>query len=258
MTEDETTASRQQGFTLVELSIVLVIIGLVVGGAMVGKDLIRASEIKNIGADIERFEAARNTFRSKYNCLPGDCPFASSLGLGNNGNGNGYINHYAASNEVWLFWRHLSNAGLIGGSYSGLSGPDGGANFDAVVGTNIPGSKISGVGYSLYTPAPAQTSWSPALDGFGKARTLTDTVYIIGGDNPSNFYNTLDGFMSPIDAKTLDDKYDDGLANDGKWRVGSGSAIYNTIGCTSGVMPNYSYTNNGSTFCNVNYWFRSF
>ena len=244
------------GFTLIELSIVMVIIGLVVGGIMVGRTLIRSSEIRSIGSDIERFEAARNTFRTKYNCLPGDCRTASSIGLGNNGNGNGYVDHYAASAEVWLFWKHLGAAGLIEGNYSGIAGPVN--NTDAVIGYNIPGSRISNVGYSLYTGAPTQTSFSPALDGFGQPRALTDTVYIIGNDHPSTEVNTNGGFISPVEAKALDDKYDDGVANDGNWRVTIGSASYNTTGCTSGSAPNYVYTTSSTALCAVNYWFRSF
>lgn len=244
------------GFTLIELSIVLVIIGLVVGGIMVGRTLIRSSEIKSIGTDIERFETARKTFLIKYNCLPGDCRTASSLGLGNNGNGNGYVDHYAASAEVWRFWTHLGNANLISGSYSGLAGPVN--NTDAVIDYNVPGSRIGGVGYSVYTPAPTTTSWSPGLNGFGQARPLTDTVYMIGGDSPPSEVNTNNSFISPVEAKALDDKYDDGLANDGNWRVSIGIASYNSVGCTSGSAPNYSYANDVTVLCNLQFWFRNF
>jgi len=244
------------GFTLIELSIVLVIIGLVVGGIMVGRTLIRASEIKSIGTDIERFEAARNTFRTKYNCLPGDCSSANSLGLGGNGNGNGYIDHYAASNETWRFWTHLGNANLIGGNYTGLAGPD--SNVDALIGINVPASRIDNVGYAIYTPAPTTTSWSPGLNGAGLPRALTDTAYNIGRDDATNGYLTKGGFMSPVEAQALDQKYDDGQANDGNFRVELGSATYNTVGCTSGAAPTYSYTNSSTVLCNLNYWFRSF
>jgi len=245
-----------KGFTLIELSIVLVIIGLVVGGIMVGRSMIRSSEIKSIGADLERFEAARMTFRTKYNCLAGDCSSALSLGLGNNGNGNGYVNHYAASAEVWLFWKHLSNAELITGNYSGLAGPVN--NTDAVTGYNVPSSTIPSVGYSLYTPAPLYTSFSPTLDGYGLSRPVTDSMYIIGTDNPSNEVNTTGGFILSVEAKAFDDKYDDGLANNGKIRTSLGGAATNTVGCTSGAAPNYSYTTSSTALCNLQYWFRNF
>ena len=68
------TASRagQSGFTLIELSIVLVIIGLLVGGVLEGQDLIKAAQIRSTISQFEQFDAAVNTFRTKYNNLPGD------------------------------------------------------------------------------------------------------------------------------------------------------------------------------------------
>ncbi len=247
------------GFTLVEISIVLVVIGLVIGGIMTGRTLIRAAEIKSIGTDIEKFESARMVFRDKYNCIPGDCSSASSIAIGNNGNGDGYVGHYSTGSEHWNFWAHLGNAGLIAGAYSGNNGPDsgGGGSIDAVVGVNVPASRISKVGYSVYTPAPFYTAFSAAL-GYGLERAVTDTAYLVGGDSPSNQFNTMNGFISPVDAKSIDDKYDDGLANDGNIRVSIGGATYNTTGCTSGASPNYSYTGNDAVLCNLQYWFRNF
>lgn len=64
------------GFTLIELSIVLVIIGLIIGGILTGRDLIQASEVRATASDIEKLRTAIYTFKNKYNCLPGDCPNA--------------------------------------------------------------------------------------------------------------------------------------------------------------------------------------
>ena len=63
---------NHSGFTFVELSIVLAIIGLLVGGVLVGRDLIKAAEIRGHVQQIEKYNAAANTFRSKYGGLPGD------------------------------------------------------------------------------------------------------------------------------------------------------------------------------------------
>lgn len=58
--------TRNSAFTLVELSIVLVVIGLIVGSVMAGKDLIRAAELRSIMSDIQKYETANNAFKEKY------------------------------------------------------------------------------------------------------------------------------------------------------------------------------------------------
>src|ERR1700691_433072 len=91
--------ASQSGFTLIELSIVLVIIGLIVGGVLVGQDLIRAAEVRAQISQIEKYNTAVNTFRDKYNALPGDLPptvptqfgFAARAGTAGRGDGNGII-----------------------------------------------------------------------------------------------------------------------------------------------------------------------
>ena len=250
-------AKSSRGFTLIEISIVLVIIGLIIGGIMVGRSMIRSSEIKSIFTDLERFEAARMTFRSKYNCLPGDCSSAVSIGLGNNGDGNGCVNHVSAGNEVWLFWTHLGSAELLSGDYTGVNGP-GAGSADSVIELNVPSSKISGVGYSMASIAPTHSSFSPIYDALGLPRPITDTWYIIGRDNTSTNSYTYGGFISPVEAKAFDVKYDDGLANNGKIRTNLGAAAYNTSGCTSGGVTTYTYANSSSALCNLQYWFHNF
>src|SRR5580658_7858400 len=87
------------GFTLIELSIVLVIIGLIVGGVLAGQDLIRAAAARAQITQIEKYNTAVNTFRGKYNALPGDMNaeaasqlgFPSRPGTYGEGDGNGVI-----------------------------------------------------------------------------------------------------------------------------------------------------------------------
>lgn len=66
-------------FSLVELSIVLVILGLLVGGVVAGQSLIRAAELRSVSTDYQRFLTATLTFRDKYFALPGDFTMASRV-----------------------------------------------------------------------------------------------------------------------------------------------------------------------------------
>ncbi len=84
-------APSRYGFTLIELSLVLVIIGLLVGGVLVGRDLIETASLRAYISQIQKYNAAVNAFKLKYNCVPGDCASASSYSLGSNGNGNSMI-----------------------------------------------------------------------------------------------------------------------------------------------------------------------
>lgn len=81
----------RHGFTLVELSIVLVIVGLLIGGVMVGKDLMSAAGNRAYISQLQKYSTATNAFKLKYDCLPGDCSSATAIGLANNGDGNGFV-----------------------------------------------------------------------------------------------------------------------------------------------------------------------
>lgn len=97
---------KQRGFTLLELSMVVVIIGLIVGGVMIGRDLITSASYRAQISDINKLKAALVSFRLKYNCLPGDCREATRHFVGTvqpqlvtNGNGNRRIEITTASFE---------------------------------------------------------------------------------------------------------------------------------------------------------------
>src|SRR5476649_123700 len=74
--------SSRAGFTLIELSIVLVIIGLIVGGVLTSRDLIAAAQIRAQISQIEKYQTAVNTFRGKYGYLPGDIPNNAATACG--------------------------------------------------------------------------------------------------------------------------------------------------------------------------------
>ena len=78
---------NKSGFTLIELSIVLVIIGLIVGGILVGQDLIKSAEMRNLASQLRQYQVATSTFRGKYNEIPGDMLYINvqAFGLGIDG-----------------------------------------------------------------------------------------------------------------------------------------------------------------------------
>ncbi len=135
--------TNRQGFTLLEISIVLVIISLLIGGILAGEQLIRTARNRSVIKQIEQINTSILTFSIKYDCLPGDCDDATSFFNGvTNGNGNGMIGGYANSEETgtvenWQIWTHLAAAGLIEGSYTGASGA-GHTYRDANIGLNVP------------------------------------------------------------------------------------------------------------------------
>jgi prepilin-type N-terminal cleavage/methylation domain-containing protein len=146
----------QQGFSLVELSIVLVILGLLTGGILGGQALIRAAELRSITTDYDKYKTAVMTFRGKYFAYPGDfgkafdfwgaeagCTDAVMVNAGDpgcNGNGNGVINK---STEDLRAWQHLSMAGLVEGQYDGQD-----ATGSALGGITVPKARVgSGVFY---------------------------------------------------------------------------------------------------------------
>ncbi len=118
------------GFTLIELSIVLVIIGLIVGGILTSQNMIKAAEIRATVTQMEQYSVAANTFRNKYNYLPGDLSgnndtqfgFIARSGVAGHGDGNGVLEGCSASAvgtaavfgcEIGMFWTDLSSSKLI-------------------------------------------------------------------------------------------------------------------------------------------------
>jgi prepilin-type N-terminal cleavage/methylation domain-containing protein len=112
--------TRERGFTLIEIAIVLVIIGLLLGGVLKGQELITGARVRNIIQQQDGVKAAYFGFMDRYRALPGDYLNAATniQGTTTNGDGDGQIETGAAANESVLAWEHLSRAGFINGSYT--------------------------------------------------------------------------------------------------------------------------------------------
>lgn len=121
----------QSGFTLVEIAIVLVIIGLLIGGVLKGREMITNAKIKRVENDFAGVSAAIFAYQDRYGVLPGDDPAASTRFAGtwrgaDNGNGNGNISGgWNSTNngvESRKIWKHLRGAGLIAGPVDNTNG----------------------------------------------------------------------------------------------------------------------------------------
>ncbi|MEW6687765.1 MAG: prepilin-type N-terminal cleavage/methylation domain-containing protein [Pseudomonadota bacterium] len=118
---------RQEGFTLVEIAIVLVIIGLLLGGILKGQEMITQAKIKNIVADFSGVSAAYYGYQDRYRAIPGDDANAATRWTGAiAGNGNGQVagtynnacptTVAAGTPESCLWWDDLRRAGFVSGS----------------------------------------------------------------------------------------------------------------------------------------------
>ena len=137
------------------MSIALVIIALLVGSIVSGRELINIMTVRKIGSRFEEFTAGYHAFKLKYNCIPGDCPHANSVGLGGSGNGNEILSYPPswagaclpgddgggigrARGECQIFWYHLGRADLIQGDYQALGSSYGAEIYNTNVGLYFP------------------------------------------------------------------------------------------------------------------------
>ncbi|VAW76895.1 hypothetical protein MNBD_GAMMA14-1821 [hydrothermal vent metagenome] len=118
--------AKQRGFTLVEIAIVLVIIGLLLGGVLKGQAMIDNSRYKRLVADLDSFRTEVYMFQDRYGALPGDMVNANTRlnASATNGDGNGYVGGgwcNASGIESCLVWSHLRYAGLLSGSPTAIN-----------------------------------------------------------------------------------------------------------------------------------------
>jgi len=225
------------GFTLIEISIVLVLIGLMVGGLLVGADMIKQAALRKQATQIELIESGIQNFRTKYNCYPGDCVDPTIIsGYTYTGNGDGFLEAVWNGDENKGFWLHMALSNMI--NYPLLPHP-------ALVGMTAPVMTLNGNAY---------------INAYGSATHAQNVLEFATPD--------VSGALEVLQISYIDSKADDGLPNSGSIRssgYGNGATtIYdapptfplstaNDSGsdkCISGAVYNTTVTN---TTCNMIY-----
>lgn len=258
--------NSKSAFTLVELSIVLVIIGLIVASVTAGRSLIRAAQIRSLVTAINTVETGINSFNDRYNAIPGDFSNAYAV-FGNgsstvgcttaalcNGSGSGQVDcTMAGSNvqagtvatagigEVYNFFVHLGLAGLIDGSFTGANLPKLKFRNTSMAVRYVDGGGTKGI--------------------FGRAGHVLD-IGLLDGTALLPILSAMTG----ADAFEIDTKIDDGVSYTGKvygyGASGASATTTSTLPCPGFTQTTVTSTGNynltGTTIgCAIGYWLSS-
>lgn len=236
---------QRNGFTMVELSIVLVIIGLIMAGIIMGRSMIENAEMRALTTELNLYTTAYKEFVDKYQAIPGDMNNAENYWYSDtscpgtptnttpktptcNGDGNGMIGDWtntatatANSEREWFrAWQQLANAGFIDGKFTGTSG--GGSSTEALIGINAPASKTGKGGWTmLYMVSDGSTDTA----FFNSA--VASHMLMYGGQTSGSFTDST--ILSPTNMKSVDDKMDDGMPYTGKVRAKKSTAATCTV-----------------------------
>lgn len=186
--------SFKAGFSLIEMAMVLIVIGLIIGGVLKGQDLIEAAKLKAILTQLNEYRLATATFIERYDGLPGDFDKAAEYieGVLKNGNNNGVIEGegLAPESEAFQFWRHLAAAGLI-------------------VSKGPPHCAIGGGITVVHSPFP----------------DMPGHWFLLGKANEAQGNGAL---LTPLQAMSLDKKADNGDPKSGRIRAFDGEGAEGT------------------------------
>ncbi len=234
---------EKSAFTLVELSIVIVIIGLLVGATYSGIAILQHAETKALLSEVQKLNTSIGNFQGIYKGLPGDLPNATTYWSSTaNGDGSGRIN-IETSNEPFRALQQLAAANLLEGSYASFTGIwDTGFTLNTA---SISGNVMAAKGRNnsaFYIKCCSITDYS---------RSLSFNNHI----NLFSIYSTITyraGTITPVEALEIDKKIDDGVPDTGMVG-GSGShngTNYVATGCYSGTGSTSLYLSADATYKN--------
>ncbi len=250
--------NSNKAFTLIELSIVIVIIALIVTGVIAGQSLVRQAKLRSVISESEQIKTAINTFKLQYSQLPGDfdnafaywgtaCGASASRCNGVNRDKRiDFLN--GVTDERRFAWIHLELADLYPGSFAPFVVFNTGD--DNVIGVNIPSSNLGDnvgivIGYDDFgssgnaSSSPTRLSLDQNVITFGKI------------DTTSASSSATAGALTSPEARAIDLKTDDGTPNSGR-TMGGVTGATNT--CYSGST--YTLDSTALDVCNINFLFK--
>ncbi|MCH2546855.1 MAG: type II secretion system GspH family protein [Alphaproteobacteria bacterium] len=263
---------KQSGVTLVELSIVLVILALLTGGIVSGVAMLRSTEFRKVFSEFQQFQMAISTFNTKYDDLPGDttdataiwgmAPNASSPAVSDaacaaltssspsqgtrtcNGDGDGAI---AVGYEEYRAWQQLSNANMIDGNYTGV-GSTASAGEGHQTGINCPKSAFRDGCWRVFFRDSTDAQRDPFYLFEGNYDTHLFSIW--GGSNTLNNFTPL---FTPAEIWELDNKLDDGNPATGAIVVPHATGVGNPFaGCSLTTLGAATDENDVDAIYNTN------
>ncbi len=201
-----------------------------------GRSMIRSMQVNRVASDLEAYAAAAQTFVDKYQGLPGDMTNATtfwSSSIVANGDGDGTIEAAGAAStagEMFGAWEQMALAGLIKGTYSGISGAGSGSNATPA---NAPKGPLSATGYSWY-PWMNQSGGAYMYNGY-----YGNTLFF-GTFTTTSVHDGV--ALTPGEAYAIDLKIDDGVPGTGNVTTYHNSTTCNTGTATTGPTSAYLTT----------------
>jgi prepilin-type N-terminal cleavage/methylation domain-containing protein len=236
---------EEDGFSLVELAVVLIVIGVIIAGVLKGQDMIASARLNGIQTQINQIRVAVNTFQNKYNGLPGDIDpsdeilipgfaVATNTNDGTSVRGNGIIEGVRLSgpdgsgstvSEATLFWQHLRATNLLSGIVA-----------DPTQGALTPDEAMK---------SPLGGVFTITYDG--SFNNLPGQWLELGSADTSGTTNN-GGILSPVQLHSLDVKSDDGLPDTGT--IGGRDATGVSSGsCSNGLSTTSPYQTSSQSTC---------